>query len=386
VALHFPVEELEARCRRARGALVEQGLDALLVFSQESRYYLTGSDTSGYVFFTCAVLTADQQPITLLTRRPDVEPARRTSIIPDVRVWYDAEDANPAEELKAILAEKGLAGKRVGSELATYGLTPANYVKVQRALDGWCALTDASLVVHSLRLVKSPAELAYVRRAAELADASLLAMLEATRPGAFEGDISAAGIRAVLAGGGDLPASHAIVGSGERALFVRNITGPRHLDPVDQLTMEFGAAYRRYTACLIRTVAVGQGSDRHRAMFEVTREALAAMTEAAAPGQTLGAIDEAHRRVYDAAGLADHRMASCGYSLGATYRPTWMDVPPMLYAGNRTEAQPGMVLFLHGILIDSARGLAMTLGHTIVITDTGREVLSRIEPAYLVCR
>ena len=167
---------------------------------------------------------------------------------------------------------------------------------------------------------------------------------------------------------------------------MRNITGPRHLDRVDQLTMEFGAAYRRYTACLIRTVAVGEGSDRHRRMFEVTRDALAAMTEAAAPGRPLGAIDEAHRRVYDAAGLADHRMASCGYSLGATYRPTWMDVPPMLYAGNRMEARPGMVLFLHGILIDAARDLAMTLGHTIVITDTGREVLSGIEPAYLVCR
>ena len=216
MALHFSVDEFEARLRRARRALVDQGLDALLVFSQESRYYLTGSDTSGYVFFTCAVLTADQQPITLLTRRPDVEPARRTSIIPDIRVWYDAEDANPAEDLKAILAEKGLAGKKVGIELATYGLTPANYVKVQRALDGWCELTDASLTIHALRLVKSPAEIAYVRRAAQLADASLLAMLETTRPGAFEGDIAAAGIRAVLAGGGDLPASHAIVGSGEQ--------------------------------------------------------------------------------------------------------------------------------------------------------------------------
>jgi Xaa-Pro dipeptidase len=61
-------------------------------------------------------------------------------------------------------------------------------------------------------------------------------------------------------------------------------------------------------------------------------------------------------------------------------------VPPMLYAGNRMEARPAMVLFLHGILIDAARDLAMTLGHTIVITDTGREVLSGIEPAYLVCR
>jgi len=124
MALHFSVDELQARIHRARQALAEQGLDALLVFSQESRYYLTGSNTSGYVFFTCAVLTADQQPITLLTRRPDVEPARRTSIIPDVRVWYDAEDANPADELKAILAEKGWPGRRSASSWPPTGSRP----------------------------------------------------------------------------------------------------------------------------------------------------------------------------------------------------------------------------------------------------------------------
>ncbi len=96
----------------------------------------------------------------LLTRRPDVEQARRTSIIEDIRVWYDTEDANPAQNLKAILEGKGLQGRRLGIELATYGLTAANYVRVKEALDGWCELVDASDLVRSLRMIKSPAELA----------------------------------------------------------------------------------------------------------------------------------------------------------------------------------------------------------------------------------
>lgn len=121
-------------------------------------------------------------------------------------------------------------------------------------------------------------------------------------------------------------------------------------------------------------------------MYDVTHEALQAMTEAAMPGQPIGAIDEAHRRVYDAAGFGHARMAACGYSLGATYRPNWMDVPPMLYAGNTTLAQPGMVLFMHAILVDAPANLAMSLGHTVVITDTGREVLTRHNLDYHVCR
>jgi Xaa-Pro dipeptidase len=61
-----------------------------------------------------------------------------------------------------------------------------------------------------------------------------------------------------------------------------------------------------------------------------------------------------------------------------------MDVPPMLYSGNPLEARPGMVLFLHAILIDAPNNLAMSLGHTIAITDSGAEILSRLQPEYVV--
>ncbi|MFI4986244.1 MAG: M24 family metallopeptidase [Alphaproteobacteria bacterium] len=369
----------------ARAALREADLAALLIFAQESHYYLTGFDTAGFVFFQCAVLTADERPITLLTRRPDLEQARRTSVIEDVRIWYDEEAADPTRELHAILAEKGLAGSRLGIELNTFGLTGFNHERVRRRLDGWCALVDASNLVRALRVTKSPAELVYVRKAAGLADAALLAMLDATRPGAFEGAIAAAGASAILAGGGDPPPSGPVLGSGERALLVRSATGYRTLDATDQLTLEFAGSYRYYCACLMRTVAIGKESARQRAMYEATREALAAMGEAVRPGRPLGEIDDAHRRVFDAAGFASARLAACGYSLGATFKPSWMDVPPMIYSGNPAPALPGMVLFLHAILIDAAHALAMSLGHTVVVGESGCEVLSKLLPEYRVC-
>ena len=385
MALHFERSEFAARVARARTALREAGLDALLIFAQESHYYLTGFDTSGFVFFQCAVLTADEGAITLLTRRPDLEQARRTSVIEDVRIWYDEEGADPTRELKAILEEKGLAGSRIGIELNTFGLTGLNHERVRLRLEGWCELVDASNLVRGLRLTKSPAELVYVRKAANLADAALGAMLGATRPGAFEGAIAAAGAAAILAGGGDPPPSGPVLGSGERALLVRSSTGYRKLDAVDQLTLEFAASYRYYCACLMRTVAIGKGEPRQRAMYEATREALAAMTEAALPGRPLGEIDDAHRRVFDRAGYGKVRLAACGYSLGATFKPSWMDVPPMIYSGNPTPMRPGMVLFLHAILVDAEHGLAMSLGHTIAIGAGGAEVLSALAPEYRVC-
>lgn len=384
MALQFSREEHEARIRAARGKLRERGLDALLIFAQESHYYLTGFDTNGYVFFQCVVLTADDGPITLLTRKPDYEQARITSIIEDIHLWYDAEGADPADDLKTILKEKNLAGARVGIEMNNHGLTAANYERVRLALAGWCRIEDGSDIVRGLRLVKSPAELDYVRKAAELADKALGAMIETAGPGVFEGDIQAAGQSEIWRGGGDVPASGPVLGSGERALLIRNSTGPRALDPIDQLTMEFAGVYRRYHACLMRTIAIGGATDHQRRMFEATKDALMAMTEAAKPGRPLGEIDEAHRRAYDAAGFNHARMAACGYSLGATYRPNWMDVPPMLYVGNPLPAQPGMVLFLHAILIDRSKGFAMSAGHTVIITDKGCEVLSRAPLEYCI--
>jgi len=375
VAIHFTGEELAARRGAAAGELARRGLDGLLMFRQESMYYLTGYDTFGYVFFQCLYMGADGETMTLLTRTPDLRQARHTSVIEDVRLWYDAEGANPAEDLKVILAEHGLGGKRLGIETDAYGLTGFNLKRVEAALGGFCELVEASDLVTRLRAVKSPAEIEYVREAARLADLGLDRAVEVAGPGVFEGKVLAALQGAVFEGGGDFPANEVIIGSGPRALLFRSAAGMRRMDAVDQLSLEWAGSYRHYHAAMMRTLAVGKASDYQRRLFDAVREATEAMTEALVSGRPVGEVDEAHRRVLDAAGLKEHRFAACGYSLGTTFSPNWMD-RPMLYAGNTVPAEPGMVFFLHCIVADSDRGVAMSLGRTCLVTETGREVLS----------
>ena len=187
MALHFTREEFALRRRGALAAMAARGLDALLLFKQESMYWLTGYDTFGYCFFQCLVLRADGD-LVLLTRAPDLRQAAHTSIIEDVRIWVDREGGNPAAELRDLLAGQGLAGKRLGVEYETHGLTAANGRRLDAALEGFAETTDASDLIARLRLVKSAAELACVRRAAELADAALDAAIAETRAGADEGD------------------------------------------------------------------------------------------------------------------------------------------------------------------------------------------------------
>ena len=132
MALHFSPDELAHRRARACAAMTEAGLDGLLMFRQESMYYLTGYDTFGYVFFQCLYLGADGR-FFLITRAPDLLQARHTSVIEDIRIWIDAPDAEPAKDLSAVLEEYGAKGKRLGVEYEAYGLTARNGKRLEAA-------------------------------------------------------------------------------------------------------------------------------------------------------------------------------------------------------------------------------------------------------------
>jgi len=374
MALHFTLEEFAQRNRRTVEALRSRKLDGLLMFRQESMYYLSGYDSFGYVFFQCLYLTADGR-LMLLTRAPDLRQAHHTSIIEDIRIWTDGSDVDPAMQLKHILEEFGCKGQRLGVEYDAYGLTAKNGKLLEAALSGFCTLEDASDLVSRLRVVKSAAELEYVRKAAELADRAYDEAYRLAGPGADEGDILAAMQGVIFSGDGDYPGNEFIIGSGKDALLCRYKSGRRKLDPQDQLTLEWAAAYRHYHAAMMRTIPIGQATQLHKKMHTVTIDAMDACQEALKPGSPIGEVFDAYAHVCDAAGMRNHRLNATGYSLGTTFAPNWMDWP-MFYHGNPVIAAENMVFFLHMILMDSGTNHAMCFGHTVVVTETGCEVLS----------
>ncbi len=374
MALHFTKEEFARRRQRAVAQMNARDIDGLLLFRQESMYYLTGYDSFGYVFFQCLYLGADGRMV-LLTRLPDLRQARHTSVIEDIRIWVDGPDINPALELKKVLHEFGCKGQRLGVEYDAYGLTAKNGMLLAEAMSGFCIFVDASDLVSRLRVVKSSAELVYVRKAAELADRSLDEVLRIAGPGVDEGEILAAMQGVIFAGGGDYPGNEFIIGSGDDALLCRYHSGRRKLDDPDQLTLEWAGVYRHYHAAMMRTIPIGRAAPRHVELHKVTVEAMQACIEALRPGRPIGEVFDAYARTCDAAGMYSHRLNATGYSLGATFAPNWMDWP-MFYHGNPIPAEPNMVFFLHMILMDSESGHAMCPGHTVLVTETGCEVLS----------
>jgi Xaa-Pro dipeptidase len=374
--LHFERAEYAGRLARLRSEMAARGLHGMLLFAPESQYWLTGYDTFGYCFFQCLAVSEDRA--VLLTRSADLRQASMTSVIEDVRVWRDSAGADPSADLWPLLEEMGLSGKRLGWEIDTHGLTALNGGRVAARLAGRAELVDASDLVSALRLIKSPAELAHVRRAGEIADAAYREAAPLIRDGGWEGDILAALQGKAFEMGGDYPANPTVIGSGDHALLCRSHSGRRHLQARDQITLEWAGVHAQYHAAVMRTVVVGAPRREHVAMHAAAVEALEACEAALAPGRPMGDVFAAHAAALDGRGLSAHRLNACGYALGARYAPSWME-REMFHEGAAVVMQPNMVFFLHMILMDSASGTAMCLGRSSIVTTAGAEPLSSLD-------
>ena len=375
MAIHFTEGEFAERKSKVIEELKKQNLDALLIFRQESMYWLTGYDTFGYVFFQCLVLT-NKGELVLLTRAPDLRQAQNTSIIKDIRIWIDKNESSPAEELKNILIELDLEKSKLGVEYEAYGLTGRNAIKLNSCLNKFAILTDKSELISYLRVIKSPAEIIYVRKAAELADNAMEAAWECVGAGINESKILSKMQGAVFNGGGDYPANEFIIGSGKNSLLCRYQSEKRNLDKIDQLSIEWAGTYKHYHSAMFRTIPIGKTNDKQKKMYEACFEALKECESKLIPENKAGDVFDAHARVFDELGYKKSRMNACGYSLGSTFSPNWMDWP-MLYTGNPYVIKPGNVFFMHMILMDSANELAMNLGETYLVTETGNERLGK---------
>ena len=375
MSLHFSTKEFDQRKSKVIYEMKRQNIDALLMFRQESMYWLTGYDTFGYVFFQTLVL--DQKGnISLLTRAPDLRQAQNTSNIDDIRIWVDKDGSNPTNDLKVILDEFNIKGKNLGIEYEAYGLTGRNAIKLNKSLENYCSIEDKSELITKIRVVKSDEEIKYVRKAANLADLALEEAWRYSKAGASESKILAEMNRVIFEGGGDYPANEFIIGSGDNALLCRYQAEKKILNNIDQLSIEWAGTFRHYHSAMFRTIPIGKADPKHSKMHEACVQALKNCQSKLIPGNKAGEVFDVHAKTFDDLGYNKARMNACGYSLGATFSPNWMDWP-MLYTGNPYVIQPGNIFFMHMILMDSESNLAMNLGETYLVTENGNERLGK---------
>ena len=372
---HFSREEFSQRQQKTRKHLQNLELDGLLLFKIEDMYWLTGYESDGFCIFG-SMFIGTEGALTHLARPADLGNLSYSSICEDVRISPDTEDSTRAEHIKDMLRSLGMEGKKIGIQVDTMGLTPRLFLEISAILDGWCELTVAPDFIRILRLVKSPQELSYFRKAGEVMDIVMDKVIEATYPGAFEGDIYATFYDTLFRLDADLPAHIPPLGSGESALNLRYTTKRKNVSENDQVTLELGLAYRHYHVACMGVVLTGpEINKRHLKMHKTSVTALDEVQAALRPGTTVGELFNIYKETLEEHGEHDAVLTVAGYTMGAMWPPTWME-EPMIFEGNPLVLEENMTFFTHMILNDRETGLSMAVGETAIVTKDAPEIIT----------
>jgi Xaa-Pro dipeptidase len=314
----FSDAELTRRLSAFRAILAERGLDGAVVAAPENVFYLTGLDHWGYFAPHLLIVPLDRRPV-LVTRameRVSVEKQVRNA---EFRGHSDSETA--ADMAARVLKDLGLAGKRLGLEFWTAGLSHG----LAQSLQQQCSARwqDLSGAIDDLRLVKSAEEQALMRRAAKVTDAAAGAAIDAIGDGAAETEVAAACLAAMTRAGGSPPAFGPFIRPGSRLGEEHTTWGDGRYKKGEPVFLELSGCLSRYHAPLGRLVHIGGISDADARMAETTAKAFQAVLGALKPGAKARDVYAGWQSVVDAAGLSHYRRHHCGYCVGIGLSPSW---------------------------------------------------------------
>lgn len=371
----FAPAEFADRLSRLRASIAAAGLDWLLVLHPVSIRWLIGQDTKSYTIFQCLAVSAETGRRVMFTRGTERAEFEADTLADDFRFYGGGEPEDPMTAFARFADELGLRNARVGMEVPGGYLQPPHYVAL-KAMLGEALVQDGSGLVSVLRAVKSPAELGYVRRAAEISALALQALIGAVREGVSELELAGVAYHALLSNGSGIPASTMNLMTGDRSAFALGGPTDRTMRRGDTGLVEIGAARRRYTSTLGRQWNLGPASQRLRDLHAVILEASDACIAAMRAGAPAIAAHDASTRVIAKAGLNEYRVHTTGYGMAPGFPPSWGE-SPNLFGGSKDILQGGMVVSVEPNVFLPAEGLGVRLIDNLIITETGTELLSR---------
>ena len=361
----FERAEYLGRLNRVQAEAKRRGLDGVLLFQPESVTWLTGFFTRGYASFQFGAVPASGEPA-LCCRDVEAYYLDRTCAFSGRELWRDGDV--PLEVGAGLIRRLFGDAARLGIELAAWPLNAARFAGLKAALPR-VAFVDASDLASGLRLVKSSAEIALMRRAGRAAEAGMRAAAAAARPGASERDLAAAVCAALVGAGSDVPGP-GVLSSGEGAHHLHGSYTDRVFARGDTIQLETLPCVRHYHARFMRPIKAGCARPDDEALAARLIDIQDAALAQVRPGVSAAVPDGVYRRGVRAAGLAESYTNKTFYSIGLLLPPS---------GGESLEAAPGADwsfaagMTFHTYLL--ARDFGMS--ETIAITETGCERLTR---------
>lgn len=373
----FTRAEFATRLARLQNAMGPTRLDAVVVTTPANVRYFSGFASEFWQSPTrpwYLVLPAAGEPVAVI---PAIgAPGWAETWVGDIRTWPapvpdDDGVSLVADALARLPAKHGRIGWEMGREMAIR----APLIDLHR-IAAACRreFVDAAPAIWSVRMIKSPGEIARIARACEIAGDAFSALIDTLRAGDSEADAARKMRLELIARGADnVPFIAACSGPGG---YDQIIVGsrPRRLSPGDVLFIDTGATVDGYFCDFDRNYAIGEPSDAVRDAHEKLWQATEAGIAACRPGARASDLARVMAAALGLAGGDDINVGRLGHGLGLQ-----LTEPPSNMAGDDTELAPGMVMTIEPGL-EFAPGRMLVHEENVVVTEDGCRLLSPRAP------
>ena len=379
----FPAAELNQRLSNVRSQMVKANVDGVVITIPENIYYLTELDHWG--FFACHLLVVPREGAMILVCRA-MERITIENQVKNARFFGHADHEDPADYIVSALSELGLLNSRIGMEKSSLFLTArlAESIQAKTPKVEW---HDTSNLVSALRMVKSPLEMEYVRKAAKAADAGMLAAINATRDGASDYEVAAECSRAMILAGSEYPGFGPFVRPTSRLGEEHTTWRGEVFRNGEAVFLEIAAAYRKYQAPMGRLVYVGNAPDGAEKSAQLAIDGMKAINSAIKSGAKAGDAYAAWREVARKGGLEDYKRHHCGYLVSIGFPPSWTggSMVTALAPNSKLELKVGMTFHTHSWFTNT-ECVDYFISNTSLLTEDGCEVLTSETPETLIIR
>ena len=376
--------------QRLLGVLEAEGLDALVATTPENLFYVTGFRSISHAIFRGAELygVVTRGGTGLVVPFIDTAGVAADGIVCDrvacygkfffeyadppgeagekIRRWTREPAPSAADALAGVLADLGVAGRRVG--LDEGNLFPPAWTRLVECLAP-ATLVPAYQLFRRARMVKSPAEIRHLERAARIAEDGVAAVLAMLAPGVTERDAVRVFETEVVRQGA--APYFSVITIGERAALADVYPTARALRRGDLVRFDLGCVYEAYRSDISRTAVLGAPSGKQARYYAAALAGERAAIEAMKPGVPVGRLFDLAVRVTREAGIPRYQRHHVGHGIGLEPYD-----PPTIAPGGDTVLEPGMVFCVETPYYEHGWG-GVQVEDAVEVTAAGARLLTR---------
>ncbi|MDA9706985.1 M24 family metallopeptidase [Candidatus Pelagibacter sp.] len=378
--MSFSKNEYKERLKKVQSSMQKKGIELLISQDTANINYLTGYDAWSFYYAQCVIVHINSSEPICFIRAQDAGGAFiKTYLKKENIVIYDEKyvhtwPSHPYDALVDLLKKNKWDKLKIGVEMDAHYFTAYCYEKLKQGLPN-ANIKDSERLVNWVRVIKSNAEIDYMKKAATISENAMKTAMEIINPGIRQCDAVAEIQKTLFKGTNDYGGEYASIAT---LLPTGKGTSASHLTASDDkfvngeaTVVELSGTYKRYHAPMARTVNLGKPEQKKIDAMNATNEALEAGINASKPGNTANDVAEKFWEILDKYKIK--KESRTGYSIGIGYPPDWGEHTLNISKGDMTILKPNVCY--HMIAVMQFGDWGVEASESIRITEEGNELL-----------